>query len=223
MKKILSVVLALFIFMSMGLTVFAAPGTFLESPSNNPAPELTEATNESEDCTADVVITGYSDRENLSDELRKQLDDAYGSIASATDLTKLNDDLAKIAKDKNIPGSSLAVSELFDMHYIDCETHDEHGNFIITLKPETLKNFVGLMQYINGEWKLVKNAKVINGNQLSFKVKDLSAMAIVVNPDADKPSTQTGDNSKIIIYIVIMAISAAAIAIIMVRSKKQAN
>ncbi len=221
MKKILSVILALFIFMSMGLTVFAAPGTFVVSPSNNPAPEINEATNEDEDCTAEVIITGFSDRDNLSDELREQLEDAYDDIASSTDLTELNDELANIAKENGIPGSSLGVSELFDMHYINCEEHDEHGNFIITLTPESLKNFVGLMQYINGEWKLVKGAKVINGNQLSFKVKDLSAMAVVI--DAGEGSTQTGDNSKIMIYIAIMAVSAAAIVVVWLRSKKQAN
>ena len=57
MKKILCVLVALIMVMGLSVSAFAAPGAFVESPSNNKAPELIEGKNESEDCDARLIIT----------------------------------------------------------------------------------------------------------------------------------------------------------------------
>lgn len=212
MKKVLALVIAVVMVMVLSVTAVAAPGNFVSSPSGNSAPELESATNESEDCTADVIITSYADRDKLSAAAKKALEDAYNQIVNSDDLSDLCAALKNAAKAAGVDTADLAVSDLFDMHYIDCITHNDHGAFTITFKAGTLENFVGLMQYINGEWKLVEGATVDKDRtKLTFTADELSAMAIVVAAETDKP--QTGDTFPWG-YVVLLAGSAVGLAVV---------
>ena len=224
MKKVLAICLMMVMVLSMSVNVFAAPGGFVNSPSGNPAPTVVNFDPSNDACTAQPVITPYGDRYDLSETLKAMLEKAYGEISSSDDLTKLNAELAKIAADMNIAGKDLAVSDLFDIHVTGCDYHDEHVDFDITLDADTLSHFVGLLHMNkDGVWELVTDAEVVNnGEQLKFSVDSFSPFAIVVDtsePNPDAP--QTGDNSMIHIYAIIMAVSALAIIVIAVKSKKQ--
>lgn len=223
MKKLLAICLTIVMLMSFSVIAFAAPDNFVSSPSGQSAPEIIDFSVESEDCYAGLEITPYSERDDLPEEIREQFEKAYEQIVSATDLTALNADLAKVAKDLGIPAENLAVSELFDVRYINCAEHEGHGYFDIVLKPETLKGFVGLL-HLNGEsWELIKNAKVEeNGKHLVFSVDDFSPFAIVVNTEekgASAPST--GEIVNIAIYAVIMIVSAVALVFVCVKFRKK--
>jgi hypothetical protein len=222
MKKILAICLMVVIVLSMSvMSVFAAPGAFLKSPSGNSAPTKVEFDPKDEECTAELIITPYSDRKTLQAELKTLIEKAYDVIANTDDLTTLNADLKDVAASKKIPGDKLAVSDLFNMHVVGCNYHDDHVDFDITLAADTLSRFVGLI-YMNknGEWELVSNAKVTkNGEHLEFSMDEFSPFAIVI--DTSKGTPQTGDNSLIYVYAVIMALSALGIIIIAVKSKKQ--
>jgi hypothetical protein len=219
MKKFLAFCLALVLVMSMSVTVFAAYGGFVSSPPANSAPELDSFKPADDDCTANIVITPYGDKEELSEFLRQLFEKAYNDILTSDDLTKLNADLAELAKSLNISGTDLAVSELFDLHVTDCDTHEGHFEFEIVLKAESLKNFVGLLHMTtDGKWELIKDAKVLSdGQRLSFSVDSFSPFAIVV----DTSGGQTGDNGMVYVYAIIMAVSAVALAVIFVKTKKQ--
>ncbi len=235
MKKMMTVCLALVMLLSMSLTAFAVDGGFLESPSLNLAPRLRSFTVDSEECEAEIIITPYSQRETLDEESQDEIEAAYAEIKASDDLTVLNADLAALAASLGIAGTDLAVSDLFDMDYINCNhvTHrDEHGNFRITLEADTLANFVGLLHRNEGTWELVKGA-VANGDTLSFSIDDFSPFAIVVDTsdapgtgDSDAPGTGdndapgTGDNSKVYVWGVIAAVSALAVVICMAEAKK---
>jgi len=67
MKKLAILCLSVVMLLSLGLTVFAAPGGFVSSPSGNPAPELIDSVNKTEGCTAQLKITPYSERNTLDD------------------------------------------------------------------------------------------------------------------------------------------------------------
>lgn len=222
MKKILAICLMMVIVLSMSvMNVFAAPGAFLNSPSGNPAPDIVEFDPKDEECTAELIITPYSERKNLPDELKALIEKAYNVIANTNDLTTLNDDLKDIAASKKIPGDKLVVSDLFNMHVTGCNYHEDHVDFDITLSADTLSRFVGLI-YMNenGEWELVSNAKVTkNGEHLEFILDEFAPFAIVI--DTSKGTPQTGDDSMIYLYAVIMAISALGIIVIAVKSKKR--
>ena len=224
MKKVLAICLMMVMVLSMSVNVFAASGGFVSSPSVNPAPKVVDFDPSDEECTAQLVITPYGDRHDLSDVLRAMLEKAYNSIVNSDDLTKLNAELAKIAADKNIVGTDLAVSDLFDIHVTGCDYHDEHVDFDITLDVDTLSHFVGLLHMNkDGVWELVTDAEVVNnGEHLKFSVDSFSPFAIVVDASSgtlDAP--QTGDNSMIHIYAIIMVVSALAIVVITVKSRKQ--
>ncbi|MBR7132405.1 MAG: LPXTG cell wall anchor domain-containing protein [Clostridia bacterium] len=224
MKKLLALFIALVMVIGVNLTAIAAPGKFVSSPSGNSAPELIEFSNESEDCDADLVITPYSERHTLPEEMRQKFEEAYKDILEATDLTKLCTALATLAKDKGIPAGDLAISDLFDIYYINCGDHDDHGYFDIVIKPEALAGFVALLHLKNGNWELVKSAKVTNnGTHLAFRVDDFSPFAIVVDTGESSDLPQTGDNSNIALYIVIMVAAAISLVVIWKKSKKQSD
>ena len=224
MKKVLAICLMMVMVLSMSVNVFAASGGFVSSPSGNPAPTVVSFKPSDDDCTAQLVVTPYGDKHDLSDALRAMFEKAYNEIVNSGDLTKLNADFAKLVADRNLTADKLAVSDLFDIHVSGCDYHDEHVDFDITLDADTLSRFVGLLHMNkDGVWELVTDAEVINnGEHLKFSVDSFSPFAIVVDTSSGSPDApQTGDNSMIHIYAIIMVVSALAIVVITVKSRKQ--
>ena len=210
MKKIITVFLALIMLMTMSVAVFAETGGFVESPSNNQAPTLVEGTNESEDCTAALLITAYADRFELPETIRTKIEEAYDIIRNNPDLSALNSKLADIAADLGIKTTDLAVSDMFDISATDCNGHADHGHFDITLKADTLKNFVCLLHYYNGEWRVVEDAEVTqNGEHLEFTEDEFSPFAIVVSTaelGTTAPQQSTGSLWNVLSSPLIMAL-----------------
>ena len=225
MKKAFTILLAMVLTLALSVSVCAAPGQFISSPSGNAAPTLISFERGSDDCTGELIITPFNERDTLPDDLRTLIEKAYSDIAGATDLSTLNKDLADLAAAQEIAGTNLKVSDLFDLRYEGCDDHDETHTFNIVLGADTLHRFVGLM-YMNeaGEWVLVDNAKVINnGTQLSFTVSEVCPFAIVVDTsDASGDAPQTLDNSSIFVYGALMVVSALAVVVLVVKSKKYA-
>lgn len=182
MRKIAIALLVILLVASMSIPAFAATaGGFVSSPSNNEAPELVEGKNKDKDCTAEIVISAYGDRDKLSAEARQAIEAAYTSIKGAKTLDTLNSGLTDLAKDLKVELADLAVSDLFDIGATACDAHSEHGEFDITLKADTLKNFVCLMYYQNGSWQIVDKAKVTKDDtNLEFKTDVLGPYAVVV-------------------------------------------
>lgn len=221
MKKVLVICLSLVMLVSMGLTVFAAPGSFVSSPSGNPAPKLDSFTPGSSDCTAKLVITPYSDRDTLPSDQKDNIENAYSSIASTDDLTTLNGDLKKLVSDKKLNGKKLAVSDLFNAHIEGCTAHEGHVGSEIVISAGSLNRFVALIHMNDkGEWELVSNAEVINdGKSLKFKTDSFGTFAIVVNTEVDNP--RTGDATMTYICAVVMALCALALVAVVVKGRKQ--
>ena len=89
MKKILMAIFMALMMLSVGVTAFAASGSFTSSPSANRAPTVVEFENASEDCTATIVIYAYADRDSLDAAAKAKLESAYASVAAAKDLGAL--------------------------------------------------------------------------------------------------------------------------------------
>ena len=222
MKKVLVICLVMLMVAILGVTAFAAPNGFVSSPSGNAAPDVESFEPSDEDCTATLVVTPYGDKHELSKTLQAMLDAAYNSIVNADDLTSLNDDLAKIVKDRNLDSKKLAVSDLFDIHVAGCDYHEEHVDFDVTLSADTLSHFVALLHMNkDGEWELVADARVANNDEhLIFSVESFSPFAIVIDTSASSPDT--GDSAMI--YVGAMAASAVAFVVLLVvinRKKKE--
>lgn len=223
MKKLLAICLTVVMLMSFGVIAFAAPNNFISSPSGQSAPEIVDFSVESEDCVADLVITPYSERDTLPEDVREKFEKAYEEIVSASNLAKLNAELSKIAENMNIPEENLVVSELFDIRYINCSKHEGHGYFDIVLKPEVLKGFVALLHLNGDNWELVEGARVENnGIHLVFSIDDFSPFAIVVNTaENDSVAPSTGEIVNIVLYASIMLVSAVALVFVWVKFRKK--
>ena len=128
MKKAITIVMSIIFVLSLGVYAFAAPGAFLESPSRNPAPTLIDAILP-EDCTAEIIITSYADRDSMSDDKIAAIEGAYKVLRESDDITALNQQLKDYIKDKGIESKNLAVSDLFDISYYGCNVHDYHKQF----------------------------------------------------------------------------------------------
>lgn len=221
MKKLLVFLLAIAMLTTLGVTAFAEPGNFIVSPSKNKAPELIGGTNENANCTAKLVITPYSERHTLNDEKKQKIEYAYDQIVISDDLTEFNSAFKKFVGDKGISSDKLAVSDLFDVSYYGCDDHEKHGAFRISLRADTLSGFVGLLHLNGDKWDFVDNA-VVDGDVLTFSVKELSPFAIVVETDKHTPP-QTGDDFSWWIYVALMVASAAALGVVGYKLKKCEN
>ena len=128
MKKILALLLAVVMAFAVSVTVFAGPGQFVQSPSNNNAPELIEGENENEDCTAKLVVTPYKDRKTLPADKLAEIEKVYGIIAAGVDLTSLNAQFKAYVAGLGLAASNLAYSvwAQFDNMYVrallDCDS-----------------------------------------------------------------------------------------------------
>lgn len=219
MKKLFAICLALVLMLSLSVSVMAA-NNFVNSPSNNRAPIVNDCENENEDCTADIVITPFGDRDNLTEEQKKDLQDAYDSIVNTEDLTDLFNGLDSVLTPGTIK-ENLSISDLFYVDHTGCLDHTNHGKFQINLSTETLTGFVGLVQYVDGKWQVITDAKV-DGNKLSFTTDKYSPVAIVVDRSkAETTSPITGaPTANYAMYVAVAAVVFAGIASVLVIKKK---
>ncbi len=224
MKKVLIFCLVMVLAFSMSLTVVADDGGFVSSPTGKKAPVLDSFTNESEDCEADLIISSYTDRAQLPEETRKALEDAYADIKGTYDLSTLNIALAKYALELGVPVSHLAVSDLFDISCAHDDGHEEHGEFTLTLKSDSLQNFVCLLHYINGEWVIVENAEVDkNGRGLTFTEDEFSPFAIVVYNGSRVVRTEVeveNEVNRVLLTISVVTTAASVITTVWAISER---
>lgn len=222
MKKLLFLPLLSLLLLSMSLSAFAAGG-FVVSPSGNEPPEIIDK-ELPEGCTAEVIVTPYSDRVSLGEEGRKRIEDAYRDIVGAEDIGELNDKLASVAEELNINTKDLSVSDLFNIHIEGCDDHDLHGAIAVRMKAETLENFVSLLYYNGDTWEFI-DASVIGqeGNILAFDFELEGPYAVVVDTSGSgtKPP-QLGDSLSILLIVMIVASATGLIAIAIGNRKQKA-
>ena len=223
MKKIASICMALLIAMCLSVSVFATGSGFISSPSKNQAPELVESSSSSDNCVAQIKITSFADRNSLPADLVAKLEKAYMDILSNSDLSKLCEALKEHSADLSVSVDELAVSDLFDISYTNCEDHDDHGYFDITIKPEYLEKFVALLHYNGTSWEIIEDAKIEDEVHLTFTADDLSPFAIVVSTGSAPVYHGNGGVAGIVIGLIdlIIAICGFFIAFIIWKKKKK--
>lgn len=196
---------------AMSVPAFAALGEFISSPSGVAAPTLVDYKSDSHECTAKLVITSYAERHTLPAETRALIEKAYDDIVNSQVINnQLKAELTNLAEEIKIDYTALAVGNLFDISYYDCDQHGGHNGFTITIKPEVAENIVGVL-HLNGEkWELLDST--VDAGNVTFHVDELSPFAIVYNT---KPgSSSTGDSSDMWIYVVLMVASVSALGVV---------
>ena len=213
MKKIIMLCLMVAIIASMSVSVFATTGGFVSSPSNNQAPKLLSVKTDGKNVTPEFDMTAYADRDELSEEARKEIEEAYASIKENVDLSSLNAALAKVAKKLDVEVSELAVSDLFDLAPKDEATFEDGEKHTVAIKAETLKNFVSLLHYEDGEWVIVEDAEVSDdGKNLTFTVDGFSPFATVVST-GDAPNYGEDITAGAVVGIAAAAVGVGGLGV----------
>ena len=220
MKKIVVICLSLVMLFSLSMTAFAA-GMFVSSPSGNRVPTLVGYMNGSPDCSLEIKITAYADRDTLPDYDREQIENAYWQIVNAVeDGNDFYKAVEVVANDLEMSVSSISVSDLFDISAFGCTNHGEHLGTTITLQSETFENFVGMLRLKDGVWESIEILEYNKeNNTITFYVEDFSPFAILVDNDGGgmPPKTNDGHNA----YLWVMLTAAAGFMLVVVGMKKQ--
>ena len=213
------------------ISVVASAGKFVSSPSSNPAPTLVEGKNLSEDCKSEVQVTAYKNRDLLTSKDRQAIETAYTDIVGTVDISSLNSKVKDMAAELGINVADLAVSDLFDISATQCQEHEGHGKYKITLKAETLDKFVCLLNYHNDEWRIIEGAKA-DGDHLTFETDTFSPFAIVVNTGSGETDEEEEENTPSIFdnlnvgavvtaSVVAIAPSAAGVVVYLFKKGKK--
>ncbi len=229
MKKIIALVFSCLCLLSLAVPAFADRGYFIESPSVTPGPDLGED-------VVDVDIIQYGKRDELDEEHRIAFEKAYASIAdtSGESTDNLNDIIARIAEEENIPVDVLAVGDLF--YLTDAAAATASAGYAlmplatetnsVTLISENLTYYVALIHYDGQAWSIVEDAELNKEGELEFEVadEDLGVFALVVRTDGVAASTGLGVGAIIAIIIgaILMAAAIAAFLYFFVYKKKHA-
>ena len=195
-KKILAFVMAVAATFVCSASAFAANGEIVYSPSHH-GPEADTSTSGSATAGTTTPSTstdqtgtaakneeqdkyralGYSKRSALTAKQRREFIKCYNDVKKHTDLTELTEDIAEVAEEQGLEVSDLAVSDIF---YSVLPKNKESGTRV-RVKAPNLDKFVALLCYSNGEWSVVKDAKVNANGKLVFKTKKAAAYAIVID------------------------------------------
>ncbi len=223
MKKGFAVLLSILMVALMGITAMAAPNNFVSSPSSNNNLEIIDWESSEED-KEELIVTLFANRHILNDVARMQLEEARDIIVNTPDLANLNEDLKEKVDSLGIDSKDVAISDLFDVDYSDCDVHDEHGEYKVLLKSDELDKFVGLLHFDGQNWTMIDNAQIDENGYLVYSTDKTGSFAIVLNTYEDESSSgngpQTGDEFRWWIYVVLMAVSAVAFIVVAIKLKK---
>ena len=200
MKKLIILLIVVAVACVMGISAFAAPGGFVESPSNNGAPTLV-----AEDSDVGVAVTAYRERANkLSADRISVFENAYKSVVSYTDVSSMTSELPKAANKVKVDPADLAVSDLFFV------TVEGKSSAKASVKSNTFDNFVALIRYDGSAWSVV-DSELKDENTVSFTAS-AGVYAVVVSTGATPQQSKKGCFGSIEGAGVLCIAATAAIA-----------
>lgn len=241
MKKIVCVVTALLICISLACPVFAAGDTFTASVGYKDAPQLELILDENgdpaygviktvdgevigyiyEDCIVITPVSEAETSEQIPEEAAALLLELYQELTEGTmelPYSKINEDLDP---------DDMVIRDLFDISLL-CEEHPEMlegGNtleLIFDLDIDA-KTKVYAMIYVNGEWvpvDLVNNGDgTVTGNFTA-----VGPVAFSVETKDDSQSSQTGDTifGDMLPWALVLLVCGAGL-IVMTASRRKAE
>ena len=222
MKKLLLIGLAIAFALSFGVVVYA--DDFVPSVSAKPEPEISGAIDSNTGADVELIVTAMAEIESLPNDIQRIFEKAYDELSEADDLTRLVKELKRVAKDLDVNGKRLTVSDVFDISEKDFQT-DETARYKISIRSDgaVLGKFAALLHYTDSQWQYVDNAKVgEDGETIELEAEGLSPFAIVVVGD-EAPS----DSIEVIVTVlwIIVGVFAvggiAAAAVFFVKKTKE--
>ena len=242
MKRILSILMAIMVCVALACPVFAAD-TFVPSISYKDNPEfipnedgswgwIMDGNNEitvsiPQECLIITPVSEATTSTKIPEAARQQLLDVYAKLTDGSMKIPYGD-LKESLKNKD-----MVIRDLFDVTLL-CETRtllrshtpedcaaavaamEAGGTLRVTLDPAVNADTdVTVTVYKNGVWTYV--AATNNGDgTLTMDLPSTGVVAFSVPVGTNLPPTQTGDNSHLVLWGVMLAVSAAALVVLLV-------
>lgn len=225
MKKIIHLMLSLLLCMAMALPAFA--DTFVPSVGEKPAPDVEDAVmgEEEERVTPCIVVTTIDEAQEKSTDIHQEARDELLMVYE-----KLSDGTMKVPTPEG-----YVIRDLVDISFLkgDCiEDGDGHDEW---LSQENTAIFVDfklsvsekdgliVLVFVNGEWCAVP--VIINDDgTVTCEFHDFGPVAFCVKGQTQPPAP-TGDTivRDLALWVVLIAVSAAAMVALVVYRRKSAN
>lgn len=222
MKRILSFVMVVMVLMSLTVPVFAAAGDFVPSIDEKPAPTIKEiiVTTESgefkctmhNECIIVTPVSEITEEQRLSDATKQKLIDVYNQIKAASKLSDIFTNIDGVDK--------MTVRDLFDVSSI-CDELDKifpadgakvKITFDLGINKDTK---VVCASLINDKWGT--HSVLNNGDgTVSVDFTHFCPVAFLVSSTEVGNSPATGDYFQLGMWIALLTVSVAAIAVLTV-------
>ena len=228
MRRIFAVLFVLLVSIGSVLPVFAANGDFAPSIEYKDGPTVVSGSLGEEDVTkclvVTTVLTAINKSTDVSDEVRQRLLDLYEQ------LTRENDPMKLPLK------YDYTILELIDIsyHYSECSEDRDHGHkgtrggsdnmmLNVCLKLDvSLEAGAKVLSYDNGQWGVLPFETLEDG-AISFVVEKEGPVAITVPRGYTGDTPQTGDQigNNLVLWVILLSVSAAALVAVTVLAKRK--
>lgn len=242
MKKLISIVAVLVFCLSLACPVFAAEGVFVPSISEKNGPQIVPGKDADgnpylgvitddedkvwafvhDDCLVVTPISKAKTSTEIPEDAREQLISVYDQLQAGS---------MKLPYDKfssELDPSKMVIRELVDITW----TCDEHP---LVLEPG--KNYLELvfdlgvgadtdvyvMAYVDGQWNPIVSTVNNGDGTITCQFDAICPVAFAVPAGSSTYPPQTGDNANLTLWIVLLAVSAMALAAVVVVRRKVAR
>ena len=221
MKKVISFVTALLICVSLATAVLAED-TFVPSVPSKDAPEVVTVKDNDGKDVAGVIkdsagkTTGYVESGKLTvtsvAEANTSTDISAEAKATLLDVyDKLSKGTMELPYGTGVDADKMVIKDLFDVT-CDVQTNDSVELTFDIDVASTAK--VVVMVYNNNTWSEVTAVKNNGNGTVTCTFEKFGAVAIAIPADANKTPSETGDNSDLMLWTVLLTASAVAVVVL---------
>ena len=243
MKRILCVVMAILVCSVAVLSAIAADNAFVPSISYKGSPDIVPVEDPNgndaygvildkenkpldylaEDCLLVTPVSEAKDSTKIPEAAKQQLLKVYQGLSDGT--MQLPYD--KI--DSKLDPGKMVIRDLFDISFL-CEDHPillAQDDITVEVKFNLgidAKTEIYCMVYTDGQWEPAVSAKNNGDGTVTCVFEDLGSVAFAVKTEG-APPPQTGDTvgSNLPLWIAVMAISAAALILVLVLGRRKSQ
>lgn len=226
MRKFISLMVALLVCLSLACPAFAAGTTFVPSITYKDEPDIEDVEMDNENVGGCLVVSSISDAKNKSTDIYQEDRDLLLDVYD-----QLEDGSMKLPLEKD-----YVIRELVDVSFkkTTC-VEGEHGHkewlaqdgntISVTFDLGVARGTeVVVLVYIDGEWKPIESVVNNGDGTVTCVFEDICPVAFCVESDKPDVPAQTGDTmgQNLILWVVLMVASLAAIVVLMARRRKHA-
>lgn len=102
------------------------------------------------------------------------------------------------------------MSDFFYAGQIGCVYHVVHGIYTVTIAPDSVENYAGLIQYGEDGWTLLEST-VVEGT-IVFEIADGAPLAILVHDGTGAPDAESNVGATVAAIAIPSGVVLAAVA-----------